>query len=110
MEPDNDSPDNDSPDGDSPDEVPTEVESAAADAADPDPVVPEPDKAAPTGTDTSGPTGGAEPRVPGPSGEPEPIDLVGVTEDSAVKRLVPIVLATILGLFILRFLLRRRRS
>jgi carbon monoxide dehydrogenase subunit G len=63
-----------------------------------------------TGTRTSGPTGGAEPHVPGTPGEPEPIDLLGVAGGATAKRVVPAVVATVLVLLLVRMLLRRRRS
>jgi carbon monoxide dehydrogenase subunit G len=63
-----------------------------------------------TGTRTSGPTGGAEPHVPGTPGEPEPIDLLGVAGGATAKRVVPAVVAAVLVLLLVRLLLRRRRS
>lgn len=66
--------------------------------------------AASTGTRTSGPTGGAEPHVPGTPGEPEPIDLLGVAGGATAKRVVPAVLAVVLALIVIRVLLRRRGS
>jgi carbon monoxide dehydrogenase subunit G len=63
-----------------------------------------------TGTRTSGPTGGAEPHVPGTPGEPEPIDLLGVAGGATAKRIIPAVVATVLVLLLVRMLLRRRRS
>lgn len=63
-----------------------------------------------TGTRTSGPTGGAEPHVPGTPGEPEPIDLLGVAGGATAKRVIPAVVAAVLVLLVVRLLLRRRRS
>lgn len=63
-----------------------------------------------TGTRTSGPTGGAEPHVPGTPGEPEPIDLLGVAGGATAKRLIPAAVAAILVVLVVRILLRRRRS
>lgn len=63
-----------------------------------------------TGTSTSGPTGGAEPHVPGTPGEPEPIDLLGLAGGATAKRVLPAIVVTALVLLVVRVLLRRRRS
>lgn len=63
-----------------------------------------------TGADTSGPTGGAEPFVPDPTGSPERVELLEVPGGPALGRVVPAVVLGIVAAVLVVLLVRRRRS
>lgn len=63
-----------------------------------------------TGTETSGPTGGAEPHVPSANGEPEGVDLLDPVGGRSGRTVVVAVVAAAVVTVSIVWLVRRRRS
>lgn len=92
------------------DQGPTAPAGTASTSPVPGAVTPRGPHAESTGTDTSGPTGGAEPLVPDEHGEPQPIDLADPAGSRFLSRLVPAAVATAVGVLLVVVLVRRRRA